>query len=330
MPLGELSMPVGGSFANLSVSGLDKAMQVRLVSLPSSDHRNTVGGIGHELKQHAILEYAGNPKKDKVFKAYDLECPSPEVPVKPTEIVFSMQDYNKGIPAPVAWSNPLDRCGHGGSYDTYYVTNGQFGQYAIDADGKERGIGAARGNTADHLPYFGFDQPDKAYFLMTFKKADGQMPDQAFPIDLHVALLDKKNNVLFNGNSTALFYNDASLEIFHHQDPSISDTAVISYGINPYFTVTWSTNLVVGVDEPKETVAPALNVYPNPASDEITIQRQSIEPAKFYLYTSQGTQVGEINMKEGETDKKVNLRNLPSGELWITDRKHGLPLVIVR
>ena len=82
-------------------------------------------------------------------------------------------------------------------------------------------------------------------------------------------------------------------------------------------------------DQPK-AITPEISVYPNPASDEITIQRQSIEATKLYLYTSQGTQVGEIDMKEGETEKKASLRDLPIGELWITDRKHGLPLVIVR
>lgn len=46
--------------------------------------------------------------------------------------------------------------------------------------------------------------------------------------------------------------------------------------------------------------------------------------------TPQGVQVGEVKIPAGEQQAEVNLEALPSGIIWVTDKKHGLPPVIIR
>ncbi len=177
-------------------------------------------------------------------------------------------------------------------------------------------------------PVFVLNQ-DSTHYIEFFCKpyADSTNPEHIFyPLYPLIRLFDYKTGWVVAQSPSEIKYNYADVKI-------VSPDSLI-YTLNSGALIgTWNQKdslVPVGVNEPQARMQEAMQIFPNPASDEITIQRQSIEPAKFYLYTSQGIQVGEIDMKEGETDKRVNLQNLPSGELWITDRKHGLPVIIVR
>ncbi len=315
MNLSNLSLPVADSHANLSVSGLENAKQFRLVSHPST--------VLHNIERHDA-SVARDTLMPQFLTIEPVSADTGQIKVKDidnreiystgvSEIIYSMQAYYPRMSWPDGWHNG-SRQGKPNRGVWYLVGEPP---YVKDADGNWRYIGVTGGNTADHLPGFWFDQPDSSTFLMTFKKADGQSPDQAFPIDLHVALLYPKNDsVLFNGNSTNLYYNDASLEIFHHQDPTISDTALVTYGLNPYFTVTWSSSLVVGVDDsPKEQVkTPEIKAYPNPVHDMITFRREDASKEEIIVIRDlMGNTVYKHRSPAGESEGQVPLKDLPAG-----------------
>ncbi len=258
----------------------------------------------------------------------------------PEEVVYpitvlSPHTETSSNPDMYSFQNADPQCGRSNASRQFYIS---YAGIYIRKDTAEAWLGSHPAPTYPYPddpnkrgpPAFVLNQDSTHFLDFGFKPyADSTDLNHIFyPFDMWIYLWNTKTGTYEAQSTTGeLRYNYADIK-------TVSPDSLI-YTINSGNLIgTWNqkdTLVPVGVNEPpKGILTPDLKIFPNPASDEITIQRQSIEPAKYYIYTSHGIQVGEINMKEGETDKKVNLRDLPAGELWITDRKHGLPVVIVR
>ena len=84
---------------------------------------------------------------------------------------------------------------------------------------------------------------------------------------------------------------------------------------------------VIGTDVPIRSV-PAMNVYPNPASDAITITFTGSDTHHLRLYDAQGCQLREI--RAGCASYRMDLRDLPAGLYHLRDLGSDTVVRLVR
>jgi len=111
---------------------------------------------------------------------------------------------------------------------------------------------------------------------------------------------------------------------------NIDTTYVVHYGVNNYgviYGATYGRGLIaldefqkpVGISDPDKPVKENnLSIYPNPASDKITVAFDLPEtgPVEISIYDLQGKMVKNINLgvrPEGRHDAIINCRNLGAG-----------------
>ena len=151
---------------------------------------------------------------------------------------------------------------------------------------------------------------------MTFNQAFVPSSDHDFiPIDSHVALLDRHYNILFNGNSSALFYKDASIQIISQ------DTLLYRISIPPEnqcFTVSWTADsAITGVNDKnaEQLKTSELSVYPNPATTHLSIQSpEYLDNATVKIYNVYGIEVYEGKMNGDKTT--IPTDGLPIGAYY--------------
>ena len=135
-----------------------------------------------------------------------------------------------------------------------------------------------------------------------------------------------------------VYANNQRVRVIDNRHIKIMDNNTVSWAGERYYNLNgvmrpYDKQAPTGVSEqPVEIYGPALSISPNPASDGVTIRLNQPAPkdVKLYLYTPQGQQVGEVKIGAGEQQANVSLDGLSSGIIWVTDRKHGLPLIIIK
>jgi hypothetical protein len=134
-----------------------------------------------------------------------------------------------------------------------------------------------------------------------------------------------------------IYANNQRVVVLDNRHIRIIDNNKVSWGGERYYMINgvlapYDTAKPVGVNERPEIISPSIEIAPNPASDEITItlNNPANQDTKLYLYTPLGQQLGEIEIKAGERAASISTKSLPEGIIWITDRKNGLPIAIIK
>jgi hypothetical protein len=71
----------------------------------------------------------------------------------------------------------------------------------------------------------------------------------------------------------------------------------------------------VGMDELK--TENNVSVYPNPASENVSVFRKSEESGVLAVFNSLGEKLFQQNVAKGETEIKIDIRNIPAGTYFI-------------
>ncbi len=320
--LNNLALPVDGTNATVSVSGMENAVQYRLVSHPTT--------LMHNIEKHDLSVVADtllppfatfepvSTSRGKI-KLKDI-TQGDTYSTGVSRIIISMQGHWYGQAQPETWHNG-SRHGHPNPGINYLAADDA--KYVEDANGNWNLFGATPsyygiGDTTLGEPAVSFYHNDSTKFVMLFRDADGKRHtgDGPVPIYQYLALRDKRSQTIFSTYvSTAIYNDDASLEIFHHQDSAISDTAVYTMGINPYFTVTWSTKLVVGVDDPTPAYSPqnVSTAYPNPVQDEVTIP---VGDGSATVIIS--NELGQVYRRKASGNLHLPIHSWPSGAYFVS------------
>ena len=100
------------------------------------------------------------------------------------------------------------------------------------------------------------------------------------------------------------------------------------------YEFSFTTQKTTGVNDlPIGALQPNIEVFPNPAKNETIVRfgQPAEKDGSLYLYTPQGIQLGDkIEFKAGTQEVPLNLSQFPDGVVWVTDKRHGLPLVILK
>ncbi len=316
MMLDKLKLPLGMIYSSYTA---EKQVHFFFESLPARPYP------GIDMPEHVKMT---TDATFSAIKAYSGLCAGhPEEVVYPTVILTSMYpDPKNPGGGTYALQNANPQCGMDNSSGTFYVS--WKGEYIrSDTLGAWLESSSVPNDVSKPVFYLHLDSTHYTHLIdFGFKPdADSTNPNHIFyPFDPLVRLIDGKTGWVVAQSPSEIKYNYTDVKIVS------PDSLICTLSFGDLTGTEHVRDSTISSVAPNWTRTQSMKIFPNPASDEITIQRQSIEPAKYYIYTSHGIQVGEIDMKEGETDKRVNLKDLPSGELWITDRKHGLPVVIVR
>lgn len=75
-----------------------------------------------------------------------------------------------------------------------------------------------------------------------------------------------------------------------------------------------------------------IEIYPNPATGQITIDFDEVQNSTrdLYLYDGQGRMLSKITLPAGDDRMRIDMSQMPQGEYYITDKKGGLPLILIR
>ena len=109
-------------------------------------------------------------------------------------------------------------------------------------------------------------------------------------------------------------FNDSYYRMGYGGSPTVYDY----YKIN-YFKkdgVEWGEQVVVGVEE-NEIPSPEFFMYPNPASDFLTIKTKTPEPGKGQMLNTAGQVVMDFEMPVAETHRIIDIHKLTNGVYFV-------------
>ncbi len=192
-----------------------------------------------------------------------------------------------------------------------WMLDGAMDTFPYKDDSKKRGP-----------PAFVLNQDSTHYICFGFKPyADSTNSDHIFyPFYPLIRVMDMEKGQWVASSPSEIKYNYADVKIVS------PDSLIYTISSGDLFG-TWhqKDSLVpTGVNEPSPAQKESMNVYPNPATQEATIQMSpSNESRTFYVFDALGRMVSEFGINAGEEQHRLNLEAFPAGIYFITGKRNG-------
>ncbi len=320
MMLDSLMLPLDQKYANFSAQ---KQVHFLFQSLPATPYP------GVDMPEHVKMT------TDATFMAIKAKsglCAGhPEEDVYPTTVLIShyVDPNNPHAPYQFMCQNANPQCNFSNPSMQFYLSY-ESTYVRADTDTSAEWLGA---NGAATYPYkddpnkrgppaFVLNQDSAHYICFGFKPyADSTDLNHIFysfyPL---IYLKDTEQGREVARSTSELHYNYAVVKI---EAPDR-----LTYTLNSGDLIgTWhqkDTIVPTGVNEPQVRMQEAMNIFPNPAAHEATIQTShSNESRTFYVFDAMGRIVSEFGINAGEEQHRLNIEAFPAGIYFITGKRNG-------